>query len=227
VKEGSHAAAKVHSDVLGSIIRADDEYDSTSQRKQVWGFWSKFNFGSEAWAAWPKRDTKPPENKKEKAETLKTLGEGVKALNDAGLPLDPEQLAEDYGLTLDKKRLKEMQGEAEERRLTPPPNPTRSETPNTEQLAGHLFDPLLMGQVAIDQLGDQATHEATAALKPIRDTILRIIAASVSYEDLRKRLLEAFPLLPQEKLRGLVASSVLLSMAVGRWSGSEERQTRA
>ena len=155
-------------------------------------------------------------------------GWNASALNDAGLPLDTEQLAEDYGLTLDKKRLKEMQREAEERRLNPPPTPQQpGGLPSTEQLAGHLFDPLLLGQVAVDQLGDQATQEATAALKPIRETILRIIAASGSYEDLRKRLLETFPLLPQEKLRGLVASSVLLSMAVGRWSGSEERQRRA
>ena len=100
VEGGSLAAARVHENVKGDLIRADTEGLATTIRRQAIRHWAIFNYGDEGLAPWPKWQSDPPEDQKQLAETMRTFGEGLTSLQNAGLRLDLPELARKFGVPL-------------------------------------------------------------------------------------------------------------------------------
>jgi phage gp29-like protein len=100
VKTGSYAATAAHREVDDDKLRFDAETTSTCLREQLLIPWAAFNHGSGELAPWPCWDTEPPEDLKARAETLDKLGDGLKKLGDAAMPVDAAKLAEEFRIPL-------------------------------------------------------------------------------------------------------------------------------
>jgi phage gp29-like protein len=82
VQGGSHAAAMAHNLVRLDYLDADAQTLSTALREQVWKLFVRFNEGTvnldnTPWPAW---DTRPPEDKKNRADVVKTFADAAKTL---------------------------------------------------------------------------------------------------------------------------------------------------
>lgn len=80
------------------FLSSDAEPLSTTIREQVWKPFVAFNVDPAQLelAAWGRWDTRPPQNKKVRAETLKTLGEALTLL--APIGIEVEDVLEEFGL---------------------------------------------------------------------------------------------------------------------------------
>lgn len=98
VQGGSLAAAKVHQQVRGDLIRSDGETASTTLHDQSLVHWAEFNFGDRNLAPWPQWATDPPEDSLAKAKTREAQGQAISALKAAGVKLD--SVLQEFGLEL-------------------------------------------------------------------------------------------------------------------------------
>lgn len=97
---GSYAAAQVHQAIASHLIESDEATLSTTLHEQSLTWWAAFNFGDADRAPWVRWDTTPPTDKRSKAETLRTFGEAITQLGNAGIRVDTVALARDYGIPL-------------------------------------------------------------------------------------------------------------------------------
>jgi phage gp29-like protein len=101
VSGGSLAAAEVHKQVQGAILRCDAETLSTCLRLQLLTWWTDFNFDDADAAPWPAWDVLPPEDKAKLAATWKSAAEAIKALSEAlKEAFDAEEACDRLGLPL-------------------------------------------------------------------------------------------------------------------------------
>jgi phage gp29-like protein len=100
VKGGSFAAAQTHREVDNDKLRFDAETTSTCLHDDVLEPWAEWNHGDRALAPWASWDTEPPEDLKAYAESLDKLGDGLKKLGDAAVPVDGAALAERFDIPL-------------------------------------------------------------------------------------------------------------------------------
>jgi phage gp29-like protein len=206
VKGGSFAAATVHRVVRADIIRSDGETASTTLHDQALTFWAEFNFGARSLAPWPQWATQPPEDAKATAETRKAQADAIGAARLAGV--DPEPLAEEFGMT-----------------LTAMPSPAAPPAPARGTRAARAVDPmapLLAGQTYADDVVDAARGQAVEAADALLGAVLAIIGQSRSFEDLRARLLVAFPAMDETAFRRLVQGATTIAGAAGAWSAQRE-----
>lgn len=103
--------ATLHGRVLQVFIDADAETLSTCLHDQALVWWAEFNFGSRDRAPWPAWDTKPPEDKKQKADVLKVVAEAINTLSNANAPIDVRSLLEGYGVPLQDPKDIEQTGQ--------------------------------------------------------------------------------------------------------------------
>ena len=103
VKGGSFAAASVHDRVRLDILESDAESLATCARSQTIKPWTHWNYDDLRLAPWATWDTRPPEDRKLKAETLRTVGESVTALRNAGIRVDAVAIAAQFGVPLEQE----------------------------------------------------------------------------------------------------------------------------
>jgi phage gp29-like protein len=100
VKGGSLAATSAHRQVDQEKLRFDAAGLATCVHDQVVVPWAEFNFAAPELAPWPSWDTEPPEDLKSYAETLDKVGDALKKLGDAAVPVDGVKIAERIGIPL-------------------------------------------------------------------------------------------------------------------------------
>lgn len=192
VQEGSYAAAQVHEMVRRDILRADAEALATALREGILKPWAELNYGDPNLAPWPRWDPTPPADLQARAETLDRLANAVATLLQAGVPLDLEALAQEYGLPLRKP---------EALRLT--------------RLAARKAEPagFIQGQLYADALADAALREAPPLLPGLEEEIRR----AGSYEEVRAVLLRAYREASPEELAHLMERALVLAGLAGRY----------
>ncbi len=100
VKGGAYAAAQVHERVAASVIRFDAESLGVTAREQVLVEWAAFNFARPDLAPTPTWDTRPPEDKKAKAEAYEKFAQTIEKLLAEGIPVDVLAMCEEYGIPI-------------------------------------------------------------------------------------------------------------------------------
>lgn len=103
--------ATLHGRVLQVYIDADAETLATCLHDQALTWWAEFNFASRELAPWPKWDTTPPEDKKQRADVLSVVAQALNTLSNAGAPIDVRLLLEQYGIPLKDPKEVEQAGQ--------------------------------------------------------------------------------------------------------------------
>lgn len=114
VKEGSYAAARVHSDVRQSALEADNSALRLSIYSQIARPFAAFNFGDPDLAPMTDWDVKAPEDYNSKAKTFQELAMGIAQLRNAGLaPVKVRSFVRRFGVDVGKlKDIDPLQVEA-------------------------------------------------------------------------------------------------------------------
>jgi phage gp29-like protein len=97
-EKGTYGKAVVLDGVRLQLIAADAESLSTCIHDGGLRWWAEFNFGDGALAPWPSWPTTPDEDLKAKGDSFTALGNGIKALKDAGIPVDTVALADEHNI---------------------------------------------------------------------------------------------------------------------------------
>ena len=90
---GTYAAARVHAQVRRDLVKADAQALAQTLREQLLRPLVGFNFGWEKPVPWFRF-------RYEEEEDLRTLSEVYRNLQEMGLPLDMEHVAERFGIPL-------------------------------------------------------------------------------------------------------------------------------
>jgi phage gp29-like protein len=98
VKEGSFAAARVHSDVKQSALEFDDQSLAHDLWQQVARPFAAWNFGDAEKAPWTHHDVEPQEDVNAKALGLQAFATAVASLKQQGIPVDVAELARECGI---------------------------------------------------------------------------------------------------------------------------------
>jgi len=120
ITEGSLAAAKEAGKVRTIFSKGDAEELSTGLRAQTLVHYVAYNVAdSTERVPWPHWDVAPAEDTQAGAEALKTAGEALKAIQEAGYEIeDPEEFGERFGV-----KLRKVEAPAEPEPGTAPPPP--------------------------------------------------------------------------------------------------------
>lgn len=100
VKEGSHAAARVHADVKQSAVERDDRALARDIQMQIARPFALWNFGDARRAPRTRRDVEVLEDQASKLDCLEKFGRAVAALRQAGESVDVPALAKAYRIKL-------------------------------------------------------------------------------------------------------------------------------
>ena len=115
---GSYAAARVHADVRQALVEADARALERTIYTQLARPFAAMNFGNPDLAPMVKWDVSPYEDAATQATTLLTITQSLVNLKNAGLVLDPEDVArlgKRFGLDLGKLRIAEQMVDPKER----------------------------------------------------------------------------------------------------------------
>lgn len=188
VQEGSYAAARVHEMVRRDILRADAEALATAIREGLLRPWAELNYGDPNLAPWPRWDPTPPADLQARAETLARLADAMATLLQAGVPLDLEALAQEYGLPLRGREGLRLAARAES-------------------------SGFVQGQLYADALADATLREAPPLLPGLEEEIRR----AGSYEEVRAVLLRAYRDADPGELARLMERALIMAGLAGRY----------
>lgn len=216
VEGGSFAAADTHQGIDFATARSDGEVLSTTLHDQGLAWWAEFNFGDRDLAPWPQWDTDEPEDLAARAGTLKTAGEALAGLKTAGVNVDTDAFAEEFRIPIAPG--------------APPPAPAPvpavipAPQPGASRFALRLASGdavpnasgFVNGQLYADAVADSGTLSGRDALAPDLASVIAAIDAATDYEDLRRRLLDAYGQMSSEKLARLMERALILAEFAGR-----------
>lgn len=226
VTQGSFAAAKVHNKVEIQRIRSDAETASTMLHDQALEWWAEFNFGDRKLAPWPKWQTDPPTDQKERAEALKTLSEALTGFNALGLAPDLEQIETEFGVKFTKIPKPEPVTPAPKPNAPPPepdddtPSPDAKRAPEARALASG-FDTraaagFVEGQTYADALVDRGRQRGDEALSGFVGDLTTLIGGIDSLEGARAKLVSFYrDAQAPEQLAAMAEALFLMSQRAG------------
>jgi phage gp29-like protein len=104
VKGGSFAAAKMHNLIRLDLLDSDAEILSTALREYVWKPYVRFNHGTDDEDAtpWPTWATRPPDDKKAKADIIFSFSQACANFATAAVPVDVPMIAADLEIPMTK-----------------------------------------------------------------------------------------------------------------------------
>nr|WP_182482464.1 DUF935 family protein [Meiothermus luteus] len=194
VQGGSYAAAQVHARVRQDLLEADAETLATALRQGVLTLWAEYNFGRPDLAPWPRWDTTPPEDRQLQAETLARLANAVATFAQAGVPVDLEALAGQYGIPL--RRGEEL------RRVRLASGDSPREAPGFVQ-----------GQLYADALADRLLERLPDPLEGLEEELAR----AGSYEEVRAILMRRYRDASPEEVAALTELALTMAALAGRY----------
>ncbi len=207
----SRAAAQVHENVRRDFLRYDAMSWSRFVEEQVFKPWAEVNFGSRELAPRPKIDVDPPEDLKNTADGLASLGQALAAFQQAGAPVDQRKLLDQQGVPVTD----------EEREPAPPAKPDEkpAEKPAALRLTSSTARRRTGSRKARRYLDDLAVRARELAAKAVRSDIERLMKAvkdATTLEEVRHRVLAAYHGLSPSQLEQLVEKAMTLSHLAGR-----------
>lgn len=108
------SSGNVHAEIKQDLLRFDAIRLAGCLREQSLEPWALWNFGTRAAAPFPKWNTDKPEDVKETADGMKSLGDAITSLNTAlqtsGIEVDAIALAQKFGIPVKKRALVEKNG---------------------------------------------------------------------------------------------------------------------
>lgn len=222
VQGGSLAAATAHDRIRADYLAADAEMMSTPLREQVIVPWCAFNrpgFAADD-APWPTWETDSPEDLGKQSATLKTFGEAVSAIRNAGVPLDVLELAGRF-------RVPVLAGQpvadvVQQAKPGPAQDQSQAHAP-AKALATSSGVPLastsgfVSGQIYVDDVVDASIASVGNELRgTLLADLLRAIEGAESYEAVRSAVLNAYAgAAPPAMVRDLVHKALVLSDLAG------------
>lgn len=99
-ENGTRALGEVHRQTGNLRTVGRVKALATFEREQVLMPASEWNIGNANVAPWPARDIDPTDNGKEGADALKSFGEAIASLSEAGIPIDLVTLAERFNVPI-------------------------------------------------------------------------------------------------------------------------------
>lgn len=222
VKGGSYAAARMHMKVRDDVLDSDGERLGQCIREQALSWWALHNFGSKDLAPMPIWKTAPPEDKVEKGNALKSLGEGIKALQSVGAHPDVNALLEK-----DEIPFTEPAG------VPPPSTPAapggegpRSSPPQRPVAKASAAEDVpkaaIEGQLYADAIVEEGKAAASTALKVDVAALIQVIESSADFDQLKAALVRVYGEMDSEKLAELMQYALILAELGGRHAVLEE-----
>ena len=218
VKDGSFAAASVHSSVDAARMRGLLEFLATNLHDQLWVHWTRFNFAGRL-TPYAKWDTTPPEDKKSTAEARKADAEAFGTYVKFGAQID--QLA-----WFGEGKVQLIPGASREVKV-----PTATPSVDTRGFAAFAAatsksepkSAIERGRGYIDSLATSCCGHAAKELAPTLAAVLSAIEDGTSYEDVKARIAEAYrDELPPSKLLKLTEAALIMGQLAGRETVEQE-----
>lgn len=212
-------------------LRADAEALSTTLHDQSLTWWAEFNFGDAKLAPWPVYPTEPEEDKKAKAETIKTLSDSLSALDKLGFEFDVTAVKEEFGIDWISGRTKPKEPPV----VQPKPgsgSPEGGQVPRATS-ASRLFalasgaDPVenrgfIEGQLYTDDVAESATDAALEILQLDQERIMDALNSATSFDDLKSRLRELYRGMDPDALRSVVSRAMRMAYLGGQHAVNED-----
>lgn len=245
VQGGSRAAAEVQ-ERGGELSNRKDDAGAwvTTTHDQGTVYWADANFNDPGLAPWAQYATDPEEDRKKKADTMKTAFEGEAMGRTAGYKPKRKEFLQEFELddffdvgtepvaptpptdggtggggTDDNSKGADKGGKGKA-----PPSPAKA----LARLALASGDALrkgrgfVEGQLFADALTERATAEGIAALEPTVEAILEELDAATDYDDLRARLRVRYEDLDPEQLNDIVFAVLALGELAGRTATNQD-----
>lgn len=245
VEGGSYAAAQTHYRVRQDYLDADAETLTTTLREQVIIPWGRLNFPN--WndddAPWPCWETGAAEDKGAKAKTHVDASQALTQWQDAGVPVDTEAYAEDFGLPLlDGAERQEFEAQQEEKKAAAEAlrqqlaqgaadkandadaiddDSDEDEPENRARLATiGLASGFVEGQLYADAVTEQASREFADALQGDVRAILDVVEKAKDYDDLREQLRALYDERMDPEALNTIVHRALVMAQLGGFAGA-------
>ena len=234
VQGGSLAAATAHNRVRGDYLAADAESMSSPLRDGLVIPWCVYNLPGfdPAQAPWPTWETSAPEDLGTESTTLKTFGEAVTSIRNAGVPLDVLELAQRFRVPLlegaDVADVVQPAAQAAPGQPTTPKDAGGKKTAKALATASGI--PLMEssgfveGQTFVDDVVDNYRADAGRAVRSMLLTeLLAAIDGATTYEGVRAAVLKAYAgAASPEQTRDLVQKALVLCDLAGAASARQD-----
>lgn len=229
VKEGALASTGVHSQVEATVLRRDAFELTKALKTGSLEPMAQFNFGDRKAAPDITWETEPPEDKVQLATAQKTAGEAITALNDAGLPVDGDKMAETFGIplregeTFEAQPTKAEQDEAAAAAEKDALDKTLKAKPKLKAVSRRSdTEDAIEGQLYVEDLIGASSSAGVAVLEHDFDGIMADVAAAKDFIDLKNRLAQRYHKMKPEKLQRVLQAALMLAELNGRHSVIEE-----
>ena len=205
---GSYALGKVHGEVRQDILEGDCKSLAKTIGRDLIRPIVLFNFGPAASTRLPylKLHYEPAEDAKLQAEVYKSLAE-------TGLPIGTEHAYEKFGIP---------KPEAGQEVMIPwsARYPAAPVTPHKYHVIpfSASLSPIVAGQRSVDHLADATLAAGLPLLQALIAPLRKLIDEAESLEDLRDKLLAAYPDMDTGQLEDLIARALFVADLQGRAS---------
>jgi phage gp29-like protein len=228
--DGSYAAAKQQA-ASGEKpkLRYDAQALSTTLYRQSWIWWGEFNFGSTQLAPWPAWPVKEKEDAKLVAESVNTMGSGLRRFQKLGARINLAKLVDRFDWDFiefdDDGIIEPDDGDPSDddafggERLRSRQQPPRLRAGSRAFLLAP--DEVVDGQLYIDALTERGAARAQEALQPTIDAILEELGKATGFDDLRQRLRSRYKTLSPEALSELVHKAMTLAQLAGHVAANQ------
>lgn len=225
VSGGSYAAANIHANVSLAIVGADGEALSDFEHDQIQAPYAAANWGDPEAAAWPVRDTAPPEDVAAKVEAQQSTLALPALARESGFEIQNfEALAERVGL--------ELKALPEQPPTTPEGAPAAKAGGPVALASGDRIraeSGFVEGQLYTDRVADDSRGESSELLADDVTQLLGILDGAEDYESIRTALLAHYEGMSSAELADLTRKALVLTELAGQYAVEAElpRDARA
>jgi phage gp29-like protein len=237
-KGANRSLGEVHERVEARIRETDAKTFSAAARSAIVVPWCEFNHGSAELAPVPHWAVEPPEDLEATGAGLKSVGEGLLALHQVGVPVDRAKVCAEAGIPIEAGKDFEEPVEQAPKDGAPKGGEDEPEDDGVEALAGlgevalsrvDLPPGARRGQRYVDALVVAGARRARKALAPDVAALLAIVREIPPLADgmpdakaIKLRLVEAYRGMAPAQLARLVQRSMVLADLNGRLSALED-----
>lgn len=233
---GSLALGRVHDRIRQDFLEADALLLSKALRNGLiipYGRFNRANFADHR-APYPVWKTEVPADRKEEGEALSKVADALSVLLETNLPLDYETILQRVGLpvkagaNLDPEALRTntQQPSANDQPSSTPSSRFARAQRKVRLASGSKVDAksgFVQGQLYADDLVDNGTKSAGAAIKPFLADLLDIVEAGTDYNEIRDAITAKYrDLLTPSDMRTTLEKALVLAELAGSLSVTED-----
>jgi uncharacterized protein DUF935 len=228
-EKGSFAASKMHAKTENKTTMFDGQTVSAWLRNGPVKFWAGWNYpDGEDLVPWARWQVEEPEDLEQKSKIWDQVADAATKFNLAGIAVDWQAAFEDFNIPLrgdgilDVTRVPGSQEGADDDELQPadtdaPNEPGQDEMsakPKRRKKALTHVD----GQLYVDALADRALKQGSLVLSTDVRAIAKVVAASRTPEELKRKLRNAFSAANPDEFALLMRRSLMMAVLAGKVS---------